>query len=64
MAGNLSAIGLADAALELEMALRESAVEDYAPFIDQFKAALHQFLTTARRVDKILGDQLEGAVPE
>jgi len=64
MAGNLSAIGLADAALELEMALRESAVEDYAPFIDQFKAALHQFLTTARRVDKILGDQLKGTVPE
>ena len=64
MAGNLSAIGLADAALELEMALRESAVEDYAPFIAQFKAALHQFLATARRVDKILGDQLEGVAPE
>lgn len=64
MAGNLSAIGLADAALELEMALGESAVENHTPFIDQFEAALQQFLTTARRVEKILGDQLEGTSPE
>lgn len=64
MAGNLSAIGLADASLELEMALRESAVEDHTPFIDQFEAALLQFLTTARRVEKILGDQLKSAAPE
>jgi len=64
MAGNLSAIGLADASLELEMALRESAVEDHTPFIDQFEAALLQFLTTARRVEKILGDQLKSAASE
>lgn len=64
MAGNLSAIGLADAALELEMALQESAVEDHTPFIDQFEAALQQFLTTARQVEKLLGEQLESAPPE
>ncbi|MCP3953740.1 MAG: response regulator [Desulfobacterales bacterium] len=58
MAGNLSAIGLADAALEIEMALRESAVEDYAPFIHQFEGALNQFLSTARRVEDILTARL------
>lgn len=64
MAGNLSAIALADAALELEMALRESAVEDHTPFIDQFEDALQQFLETAQRVEKILEAQLESAAPE
>ena len=58
MAGNLSATGLADAALEIEMALRESAVEDYAPFIQQFRKALEQFLSTARRVEEILTAEL------
>ena len=64
MAGNLSAVGLADAALELEMALQESAVEDHTPFIEQFGDALRQFLDTARQVEKFLGDQLESASPE
>ncbi len=69
MAGNLSANGLADAALEIEMALRESAVEDYTPFIGQFEEALNQFLSTAESVAEILtvklaetaGDQPESA---
>jgi signal transduction histidine kinase/CheY-like chemotaxis protein/transcriptional regulator with GAF, ATPase, and Fis domain len=59
MAGNLSAVGLADAALEIEMALRESAVQDYTPFINQFEAALNQFLTTAQRVEERLTAALE-----
>ncbi len=59
MAGNLSANGLADAALEIEMALRESAVEDYAPFIEQFEEVLNQFLSTSERVAKILTAKLD-----
>jgi len=61
MAGNLSATGLADAALEIEMALKESAVKDYAPFIDQFDGALGQFLLTAERAEEVLAARLEAS---
>jgi len=57
MAGNLSADGLFEAALEIEMALRESAVENFTPFIDRFEDALNQFLSTADRVGKLLGPE-------
>ena len=59
MAGNLSANDLFEAALEIEMALRESAVEDFSPFIDQFEDALNQFLATAGRVEKLLEAELD-----
>jgi len=67
MAGNLSAIALADAALEIEMALKESAVEDYAPFICQFEAAINEFTATAGRVEAMLTAKLDetgGELPE
>jgi signal transduction histidine kinase/CheY-like chemotaxis protein/transcriptional regulator with GAF, ATPase, and Fis domain len=67
MAGNLSAIGLADAALEIEMALKESAVEDYAPFIRQFEEAVNEFIATAGKVEALLAEKLDettGELPE
>jgi len=59
MAGNLSAVGVAGAALEVEMALKKSAVEDYAPFIGQFEAAINQFISTAQRVEAMLAAKLD-----
>lgn len=67
MAGNLSAIGLADAALEIEMAFKESAVEDYAPFVRQFEAAINEFIATAGKVEAVLAarlDETAGKLPE
>ena len=67
MAGNLSAVNLADTALEIEMALKERAVEDYAPFIRQFEAALNEFISTAGRVEAMLTAKLDenaGELPE
>ena len=67
MAGNLSAVVVADAALEIEMALKESAVEDYTPFIRQFEAAINEFITTAGKVEAMLTAKLDenaGELPE
>ena len=55
----MSANDLFEAALEIEMALGESAVEDFAPFIDQFEDALNQFLSSAGRVEKLLETELD-----
>ncbi len=59
MAGNLSASGLYEASLDIEMAFRESAVEDFAPFIDRFRGALDQFLSSASRAEALLATEPE-----
>lgn len=67
MAGNLSAVGIADAALELELAFKERAVEDYASFVRQFGAAINEFVSTAGRVEAMFTAKLDantGELPE
>lgn len=59
MAGNLSAIDLADAAFEIEMALKKSSVEDYTPFICQFEAAIYDFISAAERAEAMLTAKLD-----
>jgi hypothetical protein len=50
--------------LEIEMALKESAVEDYTPFIHQFEAAINEFISTAGRVEVKLAEKLDETAGE
>ena len=67
MAGNLSAVGVAEAALEIEMALKKGAVADCTAFMGQFEAAINEFISTAGRVEAMFTaklDENDGELPE